>query len=935
MQPHDGINHHSAPDAKIALFRSLFRGRDDIYARRFVSQKTAKTGYAPACANEWIRGICEKPRIKCAGCVHQQFNPVTDTTVRRHLCGQDDQGLEFVMGFYPMLRDETCYLVAVALEKADWPEHAKIFGEICRDLNIPAAIERSRSGQSGRVWIFFSEPIPATLARKLGFHALSATMERCPEIGLDSYDRFFPDQDTLPRTGFGSVLALPLQKRPRRFGNSVFVDENLDPFEDQWAFLSRMPRMNRSEVERLVRAAELKGCVLGATSRLGKERDSLSGRSPLALRRPRELPRGPLPRTVDVKLGNEVLVEKDTLPPALIDRLKRLAAFANPEFEKSQAMRLPVYRTPRIVSCARDYPHHIGLPRGCLDEVVELLSDLKVTPVVRDERFPGRKLDAPFCGILRPDQELAAEAMLLHDTGVLAATTAFGKTVIGAWLIAKRGVNTLVLVHRRQLQEQWIDRLSTFLKLPARAIGRVGGGCRRPTGAVDVAVIQSLVRRGAVKELVRHYGQLIVDECHHLAAGSFEQVARTARAKFVVGLSATVRRADGHDPIIFMQCGPVRHRVDARAQSAARPFDHHAIVRPTGFLPARDPSPDVRMQFQDLYNELIADASRNDLICGDVLQAVRDGRSPIVLTERNDHLDDLAGRLANEVQHLVVLRGGMSKREIERTNETLAAIPQHEARVLLATGRYVGEGFDDPRLDTLFLTLPISWHGTIAQYVGRLHRLHEGKREVKVYDYADLNVSMFSRMFDRRCRGYEDVGYDVHLPASAVPGWPAGVLLPVDPEWKTQYARTVRRLIRDGVDSPLAQLFVHASRTIVADAEGVDRARSATEAFFYRRLESLAETTGRARLNVQLPIAFDGSGAMEVDFLFEEERLAVELDGGQHLDDAEAYRRDRRKDALLQENGYLVLRFLVEDVGTRLDEILDAILRAIENRRNR
>ena len=538
-------------------------------------------------------------------------------------------------------------------------------------------------------------------------------MARCPEIGLDSYDHFFPDQDTLPRTGFGSVLAMPLQNRPRRFGNSVFLDENLQPFEDQWAFLSKMSRMNRSEVERLVRAAELKGSILGATCTLSEERDAFSRPCLSASRRPAELPGGPLPRTIDVILSNEVLVEKDTLPAALRDRLIRLAAFGNPEFEKSQAMRLPVYRTPRIVSCARDYPHHIGLPRGCIDGVVEFLSELKVTPVVRDERFAGRKLDATFCGTLRADQELAAEAMLIHDTGVLAATTAFGKTVIGAWLIAKRGVNTLILVHRRQLQEQWIDRLSTFLKLPARAIGRIGGGCRKPTGAVDVAVIQSLVRRGVVKELIRHYGQLIIDECHHLAAGSFEQVARTARAKFVVGLSATVRRADGHDPVIFMQCGPVRDRVDARAQSAAWPFEHHTIVRPTGFLPARDTSPDVRVQFQDLYNELIADAGRNDLICGDVVQAVREGRSPIVLTERNDHLDELAGRLAKEVQHLVVLRGGMSRREVELTSKTLAAIPQHEDRVLLATGRYVGEGFDDSRLDTLFLTLPVSWQGTI------------------------------------------------------------------------------------------------------------------------------------------------------------------------------------------------------------------------------
>ena len=556
-----------------------------------------------------------------------------------------------------------------------------------------------------------------------------------------------------------------------------------------------------------------------------------------------------------------------------------------------------------------------------------------MTPSIRDERFSGRPITAEFHGELRPDQQLAAEAMLAHDTGVLSATTAFGKTVIGAWLIAKRGVNTLVLVHRRQLQDQWIERLAAFLGLPSRAIGRIGGGSGKPTGAIDVAVVQSCFRRGAVRESVRHYGQLIIDECHHVSAHSFERVARAARARFITGLSATVTRKDGQHPIIFMQCGPVRHRVDAAAQAAARPFDHKAIVRPTGFRSQRVVNRDVRLQFHDLYDELIADAGRNQFICGEVVQVVRDGRSPIVLTERNDHLDELARRLSPEVRHLVVLRGGMSRNELDRTSAELAAIPGDEARVLLATGRFIGEGFDDARLDTLFLTLPVSWHGTVAQYVGRLHRLYKGKREVHVYDYADLSVAMFSRMFDRRCKGYEAVGYAVELPASTVPGWPADVPLPVDPAWKSQYALSVRRLVRDGVDSPLAQLFVHVSKTIAADAEGVDRARSATEAFLYRRLESLSGTTGRVRLNVRLPIAFDGSGTMEVDLLFDEERVAVELDGGQHLGDAEAYRRDRRKDARLQENGYLVLRFLAEDVGTRLDEVLDAILRSLSNRR--
>ena len=563
-----------------------------------------------------------------------------------------------------------------------------------------------------------------------------------------------------------------------------------------------------------------------------------------------------------------------------------------------------------------------------------LLTELGVRMAIRDERRDGSPLEVKFQGELRQEQKTAADAMLRHETGVLAATTAFGKTVVAAWLIARRGVNTLVLVHRRQLLDQWVERLSTFLDIPAKSIGRIGGGRNRPTGQIDVGIIQSLVRKGVVDDLVADYGHVIVDECHHLSAHSFEQVVRQAKARFVVGLSATVARKDGHHPIIFMQCGPVRHQVNARAQAASRPFEHFVLVQPTSFQPNRNPDPDKRVEFQTLYQELVDDQTRTRRICEDVIDSVRNGRSPLILTERNEHLDRFEHELASRVDHVVVLRAGMGKKQRQAVNERLAAIPRHEGRVILATGKYVGEGFDDPRLDTLFLTLPVSWRGTVAQYAGRLHRLYDGKREVRIYDYADLNVPMLARMFDRRCRGYEAIGYTILLPASAIPGWPADVVLPSDPVWKRDYSGSVRRLIRDGVDTPLASLFVHAARAMPEDAEGAARARSATEAFLYRRLDTLTETSGRFRLNVALPIPFDGFGTLEVDLLCADARVAIELDGGQHLADPVAYRRDRRKDQLLQENGYFVLRFLAEDVGKELDAVLDAILRVLARRRH-
>ena len=934
MESTQRIDRYSPPEDKIRLFRSLFRGREDVYPRRFESRRTGKAGYSPACANEWIKNVCEKPKVKCSNCRFQQFLPITDDVIRFHLSGHDDHGWDFTMGIYPMLLDETCFFVAADFDKATWLDDAKAFLATCRSLEIPAVLERSRSGNGGHIWFFFEEAVPAVLARKLGSYILTETMERRPDLGLDSYDRLFPNQDTLPNGGFGSLIALPLQNKPRKLGNSVFLDDTATPFCDQWSFRSGIRRISRDEIDGIVRKAEAKGQVVGVRCYpVDEEEEDTLWRSSASPRV--KAIADPLPRNLELILSNEIYIAKEDLPPALRNRLVRLAAFQNPEFYRAQAMRLPTYDTPRVVGCARDYPRHLGLPRGCQADLLQTLSDLTIPCSTRDERCQGDPLSVSFRGELRPEQRVAAEAMLAHETGVLSATTAFGKTVVAAWIIAQRAVNTLVLVHRRQLQEQWIEALSRFLKLPAKAIGRIGGGHKVQTGLIDVATIQSLVKKGTVDETIARYGHLVVDECHHLSAYSFEQVARSAKARFVTGLSATVMRKDGHHPIIFMQCGPVRHRVDAKAQAASRPFDHLVQVRPTGFRSLRVPNADLRVQYSELMDELTSADARTRQICRDVVRAMQDGRSPLVLTERNDHLDLLAARLSPDVQHVVVLRGGMGSKEVAKIRARLAAIPDAEWRILLATGRYAGEGFDDCRLDTLFLTLPVSWRGTIAQYVGRLHRLHDGKREVRVYDYADLDVPMLARMFDRRCKGYEAVGYTIRLPGSAMPGWPSEIELPDDSLWKSEYAASVRRLALDGVDAPLAELFARAAANLSTNEDGPSRARSAGEQFLFRRLETLPQTSGRFRLNAELPIPFDGWGRMEVDLLCEAARIAVELDGAQHLESTEAYRRDRHKDAVLQEHGYLVLRFLAEDVTKRLDDVLHGILRALAHRTRR
>jgi hypothetical protein len=536
------INHQSPVEAKIRLFRSLFRGREDLYARRFESRKTGKSGYAPACANEWGRGICEKPRIKCAECPHRRFLAVTDDVMRWHLSGFDAGGESFVAGLYPLLLDETCSFLAIDFDKSGWREDAAACLETSRSLNLPAALERSRSGSGAHLWFFFEEPISAALARRLGSHVLTETMEQRPQLGLDSYDRLFPNQDTMPQGGFGNLIALPLQKAPRDQGNSVFLDESLEPHVDQWAYLASLRKLSRDQVERTVQEAERQGRVLGVRLPPQEDDESEPWTAPPS-RRSRMMPiAGDLPKVIELVLGNQIYIAKEGLPPGLRNRLLRLAAFQNPEFYQAQALRLSTYGTPRIVACAEDFPQHIGLPRGCLGDVLKTFKDLGISTTIRDERSVGRPLAVAFQGDLRPEQKAAASALLAHETGVLAATTAFGKTVIGAWLIAERRVSTLVLVHRRQLLDQWIERLAMFLDLPSDAIGRIGGGRRRPTGLVDVAVMQSLVRKGVVDDCVAEYGQLIVDECHHLSARSFEQAARQAQAKFVVGLSANGSR---------------------------------------------------------------------------------------------------------------------------------------------------------------------------------------------------------------------------------------------------------------------------------------------------------------------------------------------------------------------------------------------------------
>lgn len=756
------VTQNSSSQDKVKLFRNLFKGRDDVYPKRWENSKTGKSGYAPACVNEWKPIVCEKPRIKCGDCLNRSFIPISDQVLINHLAGNDNTGkplADFVIGIYPLMQDERCWFLAVDFDKASWQLDVSAFVAACKDNQIPYSIEKSRSGKGAHVWLFFSHAVFAMEARKLGSYLLTQAMDKHPELGFESYDRLFPNQDTLPKGGFGNLIALPLQKKPREQGNSVFVDDNFAPYPDQWAYLATVKRITPMELSQLIDKAEQQNRILAVKLPIDEEDSepwnmlpSRKIKDPLILES--------LPKRVTIVQGNQLFVDTSQLPTVLQSRVIRLAAFQNPDFYKTQAMRMSTFGKPRIISCAEYYSQHIALPRGCQDDLLKLLADLKIKPVLQDKRYVGNPIpNIQFQGQLTDEQTLAANNLLEHDIGTLSATTAFGKTVIALYILAQRQVNTLIVVNRRQLLDQWLERIELFLNLSKKQVGKIGGGKNKSNGIIDVAIMQSLTKNHEIDDLVANYGQVIFDECHHLSAVSFETVAKACKAKYVLGLSATLTRKDGHHPIVFMQCGPVRYHVSPKQQALIRPFDHFVVQRETMFTLPLSAIPNSQQPIHEIYQALVTDRQRNRLILDDIKLAIEEGRSPLVLTERKEHVALLAEQIKLFTNNVFVMQGGMGGRQRKQLLADMQSVPDTDWRVIIATGRYLGEGFDDARLDTLFLAMPVSWKGTLTQYVGRLHRLHHAKTEVRIYDYIDSNVPMLARMSEKRKAGYKMLGY--------------------------------------------------------------------------------------------------------------------------------------------------------------------------------
>ncbi|MEG0048877.1 MAG: DEAD/DEAH box helicase family protein [Clostridia bacterium] len=746
---------------KASLFLSLFRGRQDVYARQW-QNKEGRIGYSPACKNEWVHGMCGKPKQKCADCSNAAYLPYHADAIRQHLNG------ECVIGIYPLMKEETCTFLAIDFDEENWRADIRTVAEACTELAIPCYIEVSRSGNGAHLWFFFDAPVEASLARTMGTLMLTKAMEKRATLTFSSYDRMFPNQDTMPKGGFGNLIALPFQPMAFRRGGCVFVDEQYHPFEDQWVLLSSIQKIPREQLEAC--AVRQHGSPLGQL-RIDTEESDSKPWDKKAI----HLTAVDFPPSMQAVMADQLYLPTTGLSNKAQNQIKRLAAFRNPQFYQAQAMRMPIWDKPRVICCAEYRGEYLCLPRGCKEQLVDLVKKCGASIIWQDERQSGKAIDVTFTGVLREEQEAALTALLAHDDGILSATTAFGKTVVGAALIAQRKVNTLILVHRKQLLTQWKERLGAFLEIhdqlpeaPQKRgrkkireiIGTFGGGKDTRGGIVDIAIMQSMGAADAIKPWIGDYGMVLVDECHHVPAVSFEQVLKGVRAKYVYGLTATPTRQDGHHPILTMYLGNIRHRVNAKEQAEKQPFAHVMIPRFTGASFCIDQETKIPAIGQ-YYARILEDDLRNHMIVDDVLTCVKEGRSCLLLSERTRHVEMLSDLLKNHVKNVMVMTGGKTNTESARQLERLRNAPTDQPLVICATGKYIGEGFDEARLDTLFLTMPISWHGTLAQYAGRLHRLYDAKREVRVYDYVDSSVEMLERMYHKRLKGYAAIGYQV------------------------------------------------------------------------------------------------------------------------------------------------------------------------------
>jgi hypothetical protein len=726
------IDRGSPREAKLGLFRSLFAGRDDVYALRWENERTGKAGWGPAVRGGWRNA--RRP--------DREHLPLTDDVVARHLAGEIHAGL------YPLIRGDACRLLACDFDGPGWVLDARAYLDAARSAGIDAALERSRSGNGGHVWLFFAAPVPATSARRIGVGLLREAMTVRAELDLGSYDRLFPAQDFMPRGSFGNLIAVPLQRDCRRRGTTVFLDPtSLEPFGDQWAFLAHLERLSTESVDALDNAFG----------------DLPTGPDASTYRRPAgDQATAEPPAQIPALAGAMLRVDRIGIPPALLAALKHLASLHNPEFHEKERLRFSTWNTPRFIRCYQETLDQLLLPRGLRHRAEALVAEAGSRLDVIDGCPEVAPIDVQLRAELTPDQSAAADALAAHDMGLLVAPPGSGKTVIGCALIARHKVPTLVIVDRKPLVEQWRDRLMTHLDLHARQIGQLGGGRRRATGIVDVVMVQSLARRDDIAELAAGYGLVIVDECHHVPAVTFERAVRQIPVRRWAGLTATPYRRDGLQALMAMHCGPVRHTMTTPSGSALCALD--LVVHETGHEDTDD-----GQHIQAVFRGLVEDGQRTTAICWDIAAAAHAGRNCLVLTRWKEHLETIAQSLTAQGIDPLVLHGKMGKKARTAVIDRLANPSPDGGLVLAATASLLGEGFDCPPLDTLFLAFPIKFKGSVVQYVGRVLRPTDTKTRVEVHDYVDIQVPVLARMHNERRRAYATLGFTLPRPPRPTP----------------------------------------------------------------------------------------------------------------------------------------------------------------------
>ncbi len=755
---------------------SYFRGRKDVFSKRNIN-KEGKGVYYPVCENFWVAGKCprrEGEKVRCMNCPNKQWVPLSQRVLIRHLKGESEDGRD-VVGIYPLLENEKCYFLVFdfdhhdELSQCNWRSEVDALRNICCNLGVDALVERSRSGDGAHVWIFFEEALSAHEARLFGDCLLTRGTELVNQKSFQSYDRMLPAQDNMPIGGLGNLIALPLQGRALLRGNSAFVDERWNPYPDQWGRLLQVKRISLQFVRTKIKEWSVEG-KMGMLSCLSSDEDSVAWKNNGFVFRKEDVE-----GLLHVVESCMLYIRTDNLAPRLCNTLRRLASFSNPLFYRNRAMGLSVKGMTRIVSCYREEEPYICIPRGKKEQIFDLIQHGDIALQYEDLRNKGVPLSVTFTAQLYPEQQKAVNAMLRNDTGILHAATAFGKTAVGAYLIAERKVNTLVLVHNREIMKNWVDDLTRFLRIDASLpeyktasgklrkrknyIGCLYSSHNSTGGLIDVAMISSLGTVDEIKPIVKNYGMVLMDECHHAAAFQAEQVLNEVNAKYVYGLTATPKRDDGMEQKVFMAFGPIRYRFTAKQRAEMQNVRHLLYPRFTRFCLFSE-----NLKIQEVYKSLISDETRNALIIADAEDCIAQKRTPLLLTKFKDHADYLYRNLQEKAQHVFLLQGGRNSKERAEIRQALLSVPPHESVIVVAIGQYIGEGFNFPRLDTLLLASPVSWEGNVEQYAGRLHRDYEGKDEVIIYDYVDVRIKMLDAMYAKRLKTYKRIGYSIYMP---------------------------------------------------------------------------------------------------------------------------------------------------------------------------